>query len=99
MSITFETRSDRAANMGAMKTRAEKPRTKKERRANGTIAISAALLVTSTFIGLALILEHPAGPLVRPALRQSLIPPEFSCTGENCGKALSSTPAEPLRSP
>ncbi|MGP0058257.1 MAG: hypothetical protein ACLPID_03070 [Beijerinckiaceae bacterium] len=90
MSVTFESRSVRAA-LKASKNR---------RRANGTIAISAALLVTSSFIGLALVLEHPSRLARPPAgleLRKSLIPQEFSCPSEKCAERPAA--AEPLHSP
>jgi hypothetical protein len=90
MSVTFATRSVRAAPKAS----------KSHRRANGTIAISAALLVTSSFIGLALLLEHPARPSRPPAgleLRKSLVPPEFSCPSETCAERPAA--AEPLHSP
>ncbi|MGO9007358.1 MAG: hypothetical protein ACLQIQ_21950 [Beijerinckiaceae bacterium] len=93
MSVTFETRSVGAAAIPS----------KSHRRAKSTIAISAALLVTSSFIGLALLIERPLERPARPPagleLRKSLVPPEFSCPSENCAERPAAVPGEPLHGP
>lgn len=49
----------------------------------GTVAISAALLVTLTFVGLALLMEPPRDPAADALqLRASLL--DFSCATEAC---------------
>jgi hypothetical protein len=89
MSVTFETTAVRAASI----------RSKRRRRAKGTIAISAALLVAASFIGLALLLERPAPPPGGLDLRKSLVPPEFSCPSENCAQRPAAAPIEALPRP
>jgi len=56
-----------------------------QRPRGGTIAISAAFLVTSAFIGLALLVEPSPNPAANHLeLRQSLMPPEFACSSGSC---------------
>jgi hypothetical protein len=71
----------------------------RQRRANGSIAISVAFLATSSLVGLALLFDHPARPEFSPQLRQSLIPPEFSCAAGNCVQTSAAKAGESLHSP
>jgi hypothetical protein len=65
-------------------------------RRRGTIAISAALIVTVSFTSLALVIE-PSSPPGRLDLHKSLMPPEFSCADEICGRPAAEAVAAGLR--
>jgi hypothetical protein len=70
--------------------------TRKERPAKSTIAISVAILVSWSIVALTLLSgswyredDSRSSPDKEPVnfeLRKSLIPGEFSCQPENCGK-------------
>jgi hypothetical protein len=90
MRFTFATRSVPAA----VATPAVR-----QRRANGSIAISAAFLVTSSLVGGVLLFDHPEHLEVRPHLRQSLLPPEFSCSPATCAQTSAPKADENLHSP